>query len=64
MTFYRDILNEEEKTKELETVYNELCKVDVQDIFSKEYFQDDTSTNPHDIVKQWEKKVYSLLDNL
>ncbi|KAI9249461.1 hypothetical protein BDA99DRAFT_564424 [Phascolomyces articulosus] len=64
MTFYRDILHDQEKTKRLQELYDELCRVDVQDIFSKEYFQDDKNANPHHIVKQWQDKVSSFLDNL
>ncbi|KAI9497277.1 hypothetical protein BDB00DRAFT_757174 [Zychaea mexicana] len=41
-----------------------LCGIDVQHVFSKEYFQDNKDADPRLIVKQWEEKVQSLLVKL
>ncbi|KAI8144066.1 hypothetical protein BJV82DRAFT_578126 [Fennellomyces sp. T-0311] len=62
MTFYRDIVHDQDKAQQLQKIHDELCNVDVQHLFTKEYFQDDKDADPRVQLKQWQDKVYSFLD--
>lgn len=66
--FYREILNDAEKAHQLEELEQQLANVDVQHIFSKEYF-DETSTpgsfvDPATHIQQWQTKVDVLISSI
>ncbi|KAI8097334.1 uncharacterized protein BX664DRAFT_326151 [Halteromyces radiatus] len=66
LTFYKQMEHNETVVKELQTVYDELDKVDVQHIFSTEYFSSTISENyisPQDKIQQWRRKIDQVIQN-
>ncbi|CAO3634445.1 unnamed protein product [Cunninghamella blakesleeana] len=61
LTLYSQIEQNEKITNELKQVYDELDKVDVQHIFSKEYFAKNNTKedyiSPEDKIQQWEQRI-------
>ncbi|CAO3588122.1 unnamed protein product [Absidia cylindrospora] len=61
LTFYKQVEPNETIARELETIYDELDKVDVQHVFSTAYFDsnkaDDDYVSPQDKIQQWQEKI-------
>lgn len=66
MTLYGTILHDEERAQKIRQLYDELKAVDVQHVFSKEYFEGKVEEieQPKDVLVHWEEKVDSLLKSL
>ncbi|CAO3628973.1 unnamed protein product [Cunninghamella echinulata] len=68
LTFYSQLEPNETVAKELKKVYDELDQVDVQHIFSKEYFsnaslKDKDYLSPQDKIQQWEQKINQTIQS-
>lgn len=70
IVFYRQLLKNEEAAKELDPLFEEIDKIEVNHIFSVDYFREngpkrvENYTSPDDFVKQLEEKVKSKLDQV
>ncbi|KAI9310085.1 hypothetical protein BX666DRAFT_2033505 [Dichotomocladium elegans] len=64
LTFYRDIVRDEAIASKLENLYNELCKVDVQHVFTTDYFKpgSDCKNDPKATLSAWEARVKKALE--
>lgn len=64
MTFYRDILHDEQSLSQLQELYDDLCKVDVQHVFTTDYFKDVGNHDPKEALARWEAKVQNVLKDI
>ena len=64
MAFYRDILHDEQNLSQLQDLYDDLCKVDVQHVFTTDYFKDVGNHDPKEALARWEAKVQNTLKEI
>ncbi|KAI9022989.1 hypothetical protein CLU79DRAFT_887161 [Phycomyces nitens] len=66
--FYQQMVKNPEAVKVLEVLLDEINKVDVHHIYTKEYFQDNAKSadyvSPLEFVKGWQDRVSSTLNGL
>lgn len=61
---YRDLLQEPSKSEALEKIHSELEAIDVQHVFTKDYFSKEGSKQPQEVVASWQAKVDAVLAQL
>lgn len=65
LTFYKQVEPNETIAQELETVYDELDKVDVQHVFSTAYFDTNNAggdyISPQDKIQEWQQKIDQIM---
>ncbi|GAA5796169.1 hypothetical protein EDC94DRAFT_585733 [Helicostylum pulchrum] len=70
IVFYRQLVKNEEAAKELDTLFEEVDKIEVQNIYSVDYFREngpkqaENYISPDDYVKQLEERVKTTLEQV
>lgn len=70
IVFYRQLVKNEEAAKELDALFEEVDKIEVQNIYSVDYFREngpkqaENYISPDDYVKQLEERVKATLEQV